>query len=68
MLANCMSQAAVAKKCICAGMYKSCLLDVVLQDEQSVSFGLCFWKRCFLTRQSLKDSRENVLQKRPILR
>lgn len=37
-----MSQAAVAKKCKSAGMYKSCLLDVVLQDEQSVvSFGPC---------------------------
>lgn len=35
-----MSQAVVAKKGKCAGMYKSCLLDVVLQDEQSiVSFG-----------------------------
>lgn len=37
-----MSQAAVAKNCKCSVMYKSCLLDVVLQDEQSiVSFGHC---------------------------
>lgn len=59
---------AVAKKCKCARMYKSYLLDVVLQDEEhAVSFGHCVWKRCWLTRQCLKKGRKDVLQKISIL-